>query len=133
MKNRKEVFVNYMECSEGGEVKYKAKCPYCGKENVVVYCEHENCEKEVFYDICEHFKGFGAGSFRFVNIHKEKKSKLNKLFKEYRELVIKQAELEIEAKSLDVKMAEIVEKSGLTGLDFLKEYYKWLKTLKEVR
>jgi len=58
-------------------------------------------------------------------------SKLNKLFKEYRELVIKQAELEIEAKALDDKMAKIVEKSGLTGLDFLKEYYKWLKTLKE--
>ena len=59
--------------------------------------------------------------------------KLNKLFKEYRELVIKQAELEIEAKSLDVKMSEIVEKSGLTGLDFLREYYKWLRTLKEAR
>ncbi len=58
-------------------------------------------------------------------------SKLNKLFKAYRELVIKQAELEIEAKLLDDKMAEIVEKSGLTGLDFLKEYYKWLRTLEE--
>ena len=58
-----------------------------------------------------------------LNFWKEEKmSKLNKLFKEYRELVIKQAELEIKAKALDDKMAEIVEKSGLTGLDFLKEY-----------
>jgi len=60
-------------------------------------------------------------------------SKLNKLFKEYRGLVIKQAELEVEAKALDEKMAEIVEKSGLDIYKFLKEYYKWLKTLKEER
>ena len=58
-------------------------------------------------------------------------SKLNKLFKEYRGLVIKQAELEIEAKALDDKMTEIVEKSGLDIYKFLREYYKWLKTLKE--
>jgi len=60
-------------------------------------------------------------------------SKLNKLFKEYRELVIKQAELEIEARLLDVKMSEIVERSGLDIYKFLREYYKWLKTLKEER
>ena len=60
-------------------------------------------------------------------------SKLNKLFKEYRELVIKQAELEIETRLLDVKMSEIVEKSGLDIYKFLREYYKWLKTLKEER
>ena len=60
-------------------------------------------------------------------------NKLNKLFKAYRELVIKQAELEIEAKALDEKMSEIVEKSGLDIYEFLRQYYKWLKTLKEKR
>jgi len=69
-----------------------------------------------------------------LNFWKEEKmSKLNKLFKEYRELVIKQAELEIEARLLDVKMSEIVERSGLDIYKFLREYYKWLKTLKEER
>jgi len=67
MKN-KGTFVEYEECSGAGIVKYRARCPYCGKENTVVFCKHENCEKDTFYETCEHFKGFGAGSFWFVNI-----------------------------------------------------------------
>jgi len=69
MKN-KEAFVDYEKCSGVGKVTYKARCPFCKKLNVVTYCLHENCEKEVFYDTCKHYKGFGAGSFRFVKEEK---------------------------------------------------------------
>jgi len=67
MKN-KETFVDYEKCSKYGATTYKARCPYCGKENIIVFCEDESCEKEAVYDTCEHFKDFGAGSFWFVNI-----------------------------------------------------------------